>query len=208
MYGVDHLQVFPISIFRTQIYDNDKLKKYLVEDILDSVDDLSIPKDWSTDRILTSFGTDSEIIDRNKTLLEREYRNCILDIFDREVDFNFLDMWYNVYRDGEYQEEHDHLGNPFYHSHFSFIHFLSFDNTIHRPPEFKDPLAQIRNLCFELESTGCKELYIPRVSEGEVLMFPSYLMHCVRPSKPSDYPRITISFNISVTRYGEETGSN
>ena len=98
MYGVDHLQVFPISIFRTQIYDNDKLKKYLVEDILDSVDDLSIPKDWSTDRILTSFGTDSEIIDRNKTLLEREYRNCILDIFDREVDFNFLDMWYNVYQ--------------------------------------------------------------------------------------------------------------
>jgi len=203
MYGIDHIQVFPVSIFRTQIYNNEKLKSYLVGDILESVDELTIPKDWSTDRILTSFETDNNVIEKNRAVLEREYRNCILDIFDKEVDFNFQDMWYNVYRDGEYQEDHDHLGNPFYQSHFSFIHFLSFDNTIHRPPEFKDPLAQIRNLSFELESCGCKELYIPKVCEGDVLMFPSYLIHSVRPSKPSNYPRITVSFNITLSRYGE-----
>ena len=41
---------------------------------------------------------------------------------------------------GEYQETHDHLYSKVNHSHFSFIHFLSFDKDEHQPPEFWDPL--------------------------------------------------------------------
>lgn len=203
MYAIDHLELFHVSLFRTQVYDNEKLKHRLVDAILNSTDELEIPEDWSTNKILTSFSGNNQVIEKNRDLLRGQYLDCIRDIFDKEVELDFNDMWYNVYRDGEYQEEHDHLGNPFHQSHFSFIHFLSYDNKIHRPPEFKDPLSQIRNLSFELESFGCGEIYAPKVREGDILMFPSYLLHSVPPGSATEYPRITISFNITLKRYGE-----
>jgi hypothetical protein len=34
-----------------------------------------------------------------------------------------------------------------------------------------------------------------------LLMFPSYLKHRVPAGKPTEYPRITISFNIKMLKY-------
>ena len=123
-----------------------------------------------------------------------------------EVDIKKI--WYNIYLNGEYQEEHDHLGGIFNQAHFSFIHFLCFDERDHKPPEFRDPLSQLRNLSLELDSNKWGEVYVPKVREGDLLMFPSYLQHSVPAGNKTSYPRITLSFNISVTRYGEDIGSN
>ena len=59
-------------------------------------------------------------------------------------------------------------------------------------------------LSLEFDSNKCGEVYVPDVEEGDLLMFPCYLQHCVPPGKKTNYPRITISFNIRVTQYGRE----
>jgi len=202
------IELFPVTVFQSQVKNNDLLKSILVKNILNNTENLEIPETWTTDKILTSFSEEPDIIKNNKILLENTYLDCISEIFDREVEVDIKNIWYNVYLNGEYQEDHDHLGGIFNPIHFSFIHFLCFDKLDHKPPEFRDPLSQLRNLSLELDSNKCGEVYIPQINEGDLLMFPSYLQHSVPAGKKTSYPRITLSFNISVTRYGEDTRSN
>ena len=204
------IEIFPITVFKTKILTNKKLKNILSPKIIKNSDLLTIPEDWTTNNIKTSFDREPEgfeILQEGspyRELLMKEYISSLEDVFDKEFNFFVRNIWYNYYGDGEYQEEHDHLGNPFHQSHFSLIHFLSFNKEEHTPPEFRDPLAQLRCLSLELDSNKCGEIYVPDVEEGDLLMFPSYLLHRVLPCKKTDYPRITISFNIVMTKYGEE----
>ena len=70
---------------------------------------------------------------------------------------------------------------------------------------FKDPLHQLRNLSVELDRNDYSHIWKPNVKEGDFLMFPSYLSHCVKPGKPTpDYPRITIAFNFRILEYHGE----
>ena len=203
------IELFPVTIFKLKIKDNKSLKKVLSSKIISNSNQLTIPEDWTTDNVKTSYDDEpegKEILTEGspyRELLMRSYVSCMNQVFDKEYNFIVKHIWYNYYSDGEYQEEHDHLGNPFEQNHFSFIHFLSYNKEEHTPPEFRDPLSQLRNLSVELERNRCGEIYVPDVEEGDLLMFPSYLKHRVLPCKKTDYPRITISFNIMLIKYGE-----
>lgn len=198
------IELFPVTIFKTQVNNNKILKELLVPGIIENSISLSIPENWTTNKIKTSFGQKVDIIEKHKDLLKKEYIECMREVFDKEFDVEIGNIWYNVYTDSEYQELHDHLGTPLRPSHFSFIHFLSFNKDEHNPPEFRDPLSQIRNLSLELDRTSCGDIYVPSIEEGELLMFPSYLQHYVPAGKSTLYPRITISFNVRVLAYGND----
>jgi len=196
------IELFPVTVFKGQVSNNEILKNILGPDILENCDSHLIPEDWTTNKIKTSFGEKTDVIERHRSLLETEYIECMRGAFDKEFNVEFDSIWYNVYTDGEYQELHDHLGTSLNHTHFSFIHFLFFDKESHNPPEFRDPLSQLRILSLELDKNKCGEVYVPDIKEGDLLMFPSYLQHCVPPGISTSYPRITISFNVKVTKYG------
>ena len=204
---VERLEIFPITIFKTRIEDNLELKHLLSSKIVLNSNYLKIPSDWSTNNIKTSFESEPDDLELfyegspYLKMLNQRYTDCMQHIFDRNFSFTINKVWYNVYTDGEYQEEHDHIGTLLNHSHFSCIHFLSYDKKQHSPPEFKDPLSQLRNLSVEFDTNNYGEIYVPKVEEGDLLMFPSYLIHRVLPCKKTDYPRITISFNIRVLSY-------
>ena len=201
------IELFPVTVFKSKIVNNDFLKEVLCEPILESSEDLVIPEDWTTDRIKTSFAGEpvgKELLENYKPLLEKYYIECISEFFDKEFYFVIDKIWYNIYTDGEYQEVHDHLGTSLNPTHFSLIHFLSFNKGEHKPPEFHDPISQLRMLSLEFDSNKCGEVHVPDIEEGDLLMFPCYLRHCVPPGKKTSYPRITISFNIRVTQYGRE----
>jgi len=57
---------------------------------------------------------------------------------------------------------------------------------------------------FELDKSEFEHSFFPKIEEGDFLMFPSYLTHGVSPCLKTDYPRITISFNINILAYGDE----
>jgi hypothetical protein len=115
------------------------------------------------------------------------------------------EIWYNSYSNGEYQEAHNHVGDPINPTHFACVHFLSFDPEIHAPLTFADPLALIRGHSIDMNNTNYSEKYCPPVTEGDLLMFPSYLDHEVKSYPPTpDKPRVTVSFNLTVMSYGND----
>ena len=214
LHMTNRFQIFPVTYFKSQIEDNDTVKKLLVSKIVEDAKDIPIPEGWFTNKLMTSFGGEKpgkEIFfgkDRTyQSLLETRYANCIDSFFgNTPYKISITEIWYNCYINGEFQEPHDHILMPNKNNlstHFSCIHFLSFYSTRHKPVQFHDPIDQIRCFSYELNGNGYKERVYPDISEGDFIMFPSYLIHSVEPSPHTfDYPRITISMNIRVLEYG------
>lgn len=206
-------ELFPISYYKDVVEDNNQLKDILVPVILENSKKLKDqqPKGWLTNKIMTSFSGEppgQEIFfGENRyfqSILEKRYSKCLDNFFDDYYEIRVNQLWYNCYLDGEYQEAHEHVGDIFCPTTFACIHFLSFDKTRHKPVCFYDPISDIR--CTASLEFGSHEYQDPKfldINEGDFIMFPSFLRHSVYPSIPTlDYPRITIAFNIFVSKYG------
>ena len=205
-------ELFPTTIFQRGVDNNQRLKELIIPYIEKTKfnGDNKIPERWLTNDLITSF--DNE--DVNRVLLEDndigaelqiQYGDVIDQFFDEPYELNIQAMWYNVYTNGEWQESHTHLGGVGSPIHFACIHFLSFDPDIHNAVTFLDPLVTARGNSMEMNCNGYDVKVRPQVQEGDILMFPSYLPHEVSPGASTpEYPRITISFNLEVVRYGKE----
>ena len=170
----------------------------------------NIPDGWLPDNLLTSYDADNfnfELFSKSE-VTQRLYEKYVLRFFDKPTKVNVLDMWFNYYSNGEYQESHTHIQPDMFveRTHFSCIHYLKFDPEVHQPTVFCDPLAIIRRTnSIELDSNNYNERYEPQVREGSIIMFPPYLEHYVPKSNPTpDNPRITVAFNIVLEEYGEK----
>ena len=204
-------RLFAISVYHGHVPDNDLLKKLLIPFVEENKSRSKVHIDWFTDKLISSYG-DKEIesvLSNDDNPIGKELRNQYVtvldDFFDEDYGFKFKGMWYNYYTDGEWQEQHDHLSqtSKIDVNHFSCIHFLNYDKTRHNSVTFIDPLWRTRCHSLEFKSHNYFPKIDPEVSEGEFIMFPSYLAHEVKWGKPTpDYPRITISFNIEVVKYG------
>jgi hypothetical protein len=202
--------LFPIHIYQANIRQNESLKEVLLPKIEKCYKEnrLPVPSGWNTDKIYTTFDRDKlneEVFKDTKT--QSIYVDYIKKFFDDEFKIMIHETWFNYYVDGEYQESHDHLSANIFAapSHFSCIHYLSFDKERHEPVIFTDPIEKIRYASLNLKSNNYNSVYTPEIKEGDFLMFPSYLDHYVKPSQPTpDYPRITISLNFAVINYGDE----
>lgn len=200
--------LFPIHIHQINIRENDILQNEVFEKIqyLQSKNQMEIPKGWATDELFTSFSYDDlnmKIFDNSRCL--NEYYRYIERLFDLNVKVGIDNLWFNYYVNGEWQEIHSHATNSVfqYPATFSCIHFLRFDASVHTPPIFVDPYEPLRNVSLEMESNRYSGRYTPKVQEGDLIMFPSYLQHYVPKCKPTlGNPRITIAFNIKVLEYG------
>ena len=205
--------LFPIHIYQNRIKENDVCK----DEILSKIDKMhedgkfKVPEGWLTDKLSTSFShleSNFELFRGTKTIdLYQEY---IGRFFDKDVEFMIEEIWYNYYVDGEWQEQHSHIGGSSLEgsSTFSCIHFLSFNPEIHPPVVFSDPNEKVRSLSMEMDSNHYRNRYYPKVTEGSLIMFPCYLEHFVKKGPPTpNYPRITIAFNLTVTKYGERTAA-
>ena len=202
--------LFPIHIYQTHIKENELIKDELSNNIEKYVKDesLKIPDGWLTDSVQTSFDSDNTNIELFDTdsIVHDYYKKYLFKIFDKPVELNIKEMWFNYYSNGEYQEPHHHIDGSSINNnqaHFSCIHYLKFNENIHEPAIFVDPLSLIRSHSIEIDSNNYNERYVPNVREGSLLMFPSYLEHYVRKNAPTpDDPRVTIAFNILLTKYG------
>ncbi len=199
--------IFPVTIYKTRIKDNNFLKEKIISGIEVALPELDSPENWATDNLKTSFEGEPKgkevLVGKNNVLLKKYYSDAIYEIFDREITWEIADdIWYNYYDKGSYQELHEHIADPFQKIHFSCIHYLSYDKEVHTPAEFQDPISSIRAHSLTLDKDFVGDFYIPQVEEGDLIMFPAYLQHRVLPQKVSNVPRITLSFNFRLLRYG------
>jgi hypothetical protein len=128
-------------------------------------------------------------------------QEVIWDVFDRMIyELNnsliklpipqksrIFELWYNHYTKGMHQEIHNHYGsNPT--SHFSGIYLMDLneDNTT----VFVD-----KNECkIYCPTSNIANFRTDHIGEGNVIIFPSELLHFVNPSLEN---RTTVSFNIN-----------
>ena len=197
------IDLFPVSYYRGAVEDNDKLKELILPIVESTVEECETPEGWLTTNITTSFC--SEKISTklaNLTEVKRQYFNVIKGFFDDKFRLEIDDIWYNSYTNGEYQEAHNHCGDALAPTHFACVHFLSFNPKIHAPLTFLDPMETLRHLSINMKSENYDDRHYPRVREGSLVMFPAYLKHEIKSYPPHpEEPRITVSFNITVTEY-------
>ena len=210
--------LFPVSIYQSSVSDNEKIKELfypLVEK--HNSKHTQAPQGWFTDKLQTSFEDEElkEIMgDLNTDIgkeLNRQYSDTIKTFFDIPFQLQINDIWYNLYENGEYQESHTHFGTYNNPNHYACVHFLNYDPSVHSPLCVLDPLRHIRISSFEYfnESDYKDDHQFLDVKQGDVVMFPAYLEHEVRPGPPTPgNPRVTISFNIKVLDAGEHLREN
>jgi hypothetical protein len=191
---VEETRLFTIPVAKLFVPETEALKQQFMPEMLRRYRErrYQTPVNWETDRVHTSF--ESERKDWIMDPMPAAYRKLVLQFAGNRPAR--VQLWHNLYWTGqEYQERHHHIP-----CHFSFIHFLAFDKAEHRPPVFYDPARLIKAHC-QLGSLP-PEVWEDRaqieVSEGDALVFPSYLEHYVPPGAYRN-PRITVSMNVTLT---------
>lgn len=104
------------------------------------------------------------------------------------------DIWINIYRLGMKQGIHWHVGNNKRDPFLSFVYFAKYDPKNDAKLVFINPAPE----------TSCKRMLtldaykrttsIP-LEEGDIIIFPSFMMHCVEEQK-TDSLRITVAGNL------------
>ena len=113
--------------------------------------------------------------------------NILLDeiqLFEKEIKINFYstEVWFQKYENNMSHEVHNHGSTG-----FSSVCFIEYDTNYHKPTTFISPFLNFRS--------GAVERYEPNVKEGDIIFFPSSLLHYA-PLNLSNKVRIVLSFNL------------
>ena len=110
----------------------------------------------------------------------KDYLQDLQNQMGFEVKIN--SMWYQQTVKGQYHELHNHgaIG-------LSCVWYLEYDPLVHQGTTFYCPFAD--------PITGDLLQETPEVKEGDLVVFPSYLLHEQKPNQ-SDVRRTVVSFNI------------
>lgn len=138
----------------------------------------------------------ADVRDALKQDLYIDIKDVLMDLNIRN-DFEIPVFWYNVYHSQQGQEPHNHLSscekkNPiwsgiYYNKNATPTHFIRNDQITCRTQEF--PGWMNTKL-----SSHFAPVYMPEVSDGDIILFPPYLQHAVRYERPT--MRMTFAFNL------------
>ena len=103
-----------------------------------------------------------------------------------EIPLKMLNMWYQTTRTGEMHNVHNHgaIG-------ISAVLYVDFNPAIHKPTVFYAPFHNFID--------GTIISHTPKVKEGDIVFFPSYLHH-MQPPNTAFVPRTVISINFAGNR--------
>ena len=109
---------------------------------------------------------------------------------EKDFDYTLYDPWLNLYKKGYFQEIHDHSGHD-----ISYVFFAN-DGIDFGKLFFID-----RNSCNFSEEyedlISYSDTHEPLVRKGDIIFFPSHVLHGVRPHKNNEI-RKTLSFNFNI----------
>jgi len=135
-------------------------------------------------------GFKSKIIENVITSPSDIKTNIFLDeikLFEKEIEIYFhhnTTIWFQKYEQNMNHAVHVHGATG-----FSSVCFIEYDKKDHKSTVFVSPFGN----CV----TGTLERYSPEVEEGDIIFFPSNLLHYV-PANLSNKTRIVASFNLYI----------
>tara|TARA_Y100000004_G_scaffold172740_1_gene209860 strand:- start:566 stop:1093 length:528 start_codon:yes stop_codon:yes gene_type:complete len=109
-----------------------------------------------------------------------------INLFEKEIGINFCfsEVWFQQYNHNMNHAVHNHGPEG-----FSSVCFIEYNENFHKPTTFVSPFGNY--------ITGELERYEPDVKEGDIIFFPSNLLHYA-PTNLSKLTRIIISFNLKI----------
>lgn len=136
--------------------------------------------------------------------LKKDLYENITEVFRQlniPTNIEFLQLWYNIYHEGQGQEAHTHLpgagtklpfwSGVYYNKNASPTSFKRSDN-MYKTQSFPDFINSALAECL------CSE-FSPNVEDGDIILFPPYLEHYVKEQPSSNNKmRLTFSFNIDL----------
>ena len=195
---------FPTPFIYTELLEeHDNIKDYILENVLDDIElngedyMRKMGGDWDCDMV-SSYWRDTPLTFMNQKLYDTivwqplvRALNLLINTDTNEAapqNPQLKEFWYNKYRPGQYQEVHDHMVPGDRHTTYSGIYILQMEADEENPTTFYYDHVPCHN-------NGGRPLQYRTgdLGEGHVIIFPSDLMHYVKPAK---HDRITISFNI------------
>jgi hypothetical protein len=109
-----------------------------------------------------------------------------IELFEKEIGINFCssEVWFQKYENNMNHAVHTHGPTG-----FSSVCFIEYNKSFHKPTTFVSPFGNY--------ITGELERYEPDVEEGDIIFFPSNLLHYA-PTNLSKITRTIISFNLNI----------
>ena len=204
------LNIFPLCLFKHKVSNSLDINQHFVPLITELVQKneefLNPPESWLCPDLTTSYDNrqlNDQIFSKSDLL-----SNCFQEVFslltnNRATNCEVSATWFNYYTKNSYQEWHDHINpnhiNCLHRSNLSFVYFLSFNPDYHGSLTFKDPSHSVRAMSADSLVCGYEPEWTPKIEEGDMIVFPLYLEHSVKPFKKvveNPVPRITISGNV------------
>jgi hypothetical protein len=139
-------------------------------------------------KLLNLFNSFEHKVVGNVITSPLDIKTDILDeeivLFENECNLKFIssEVWFQEYKQNMNHAVHNHGSTG-----FSSVCFIEYDKKYHKPTTFISP--------FNNYITGELERYEPDVEEGDIIFFPSNLLHYV-PTNLVDKVRIIVSFNL------------
>lgn len=112
------------------------------------------------------------------------------------IDIIFRDAWINKYNSGDSQEMHDHCDSQ---CNLSMVYF----HTLNDDDGCQFQFCNTEHSSYQMQGLDVLKipvfpLTIPKISQGDILIFPSHYYHLVSPHKGTK-TRITFSLNFEIT---------
>jgi hypothetical protein len=184
-----------VNIYKFKIDENEKILDEIMKHRRDI--DFNVNREWNAkvSQILSNTKTNKEF--NILVFLKNKIENYISRIPNCKgltlctPPHIKPDLWINMYKKGDYQGAHRHMypNNIKY----SLVYFAKYNPDTDAKLMFGNPnTTELILMSGEIKIIEKK--FIP-VNEGEVILFPSYLPHCVEKHE-SDTERITVSGNL------------
>ena len=200
MAGADVLSLFPTLVWKIQLKSDqcEKINAQLGEALRSLRRGSSEPaadQGWQSTRALHELAECSGLV----TCIDHAVDGVLRFLKVGYDDFQITGCWANVNMQGASHRLHNHPNNF-----LSGVYYIQTDDgadTIN----FHDPRNQtsvIRPPVTELTRENTDQVVV-NVSDGTLLIFPSYLQHSVDANR-SDTERISVSFNIMFNSFTEQ----
>jgi len=187
--SVRQLDPFLLTFFQVSIENwTDKKQKLL--DLVDWEDKECWTDDFFTDYYKNIYKHEMRapyhkefvnILKKDLNDLVRSIEKSALNRYNHTFNMQITNLWAQQYLDTQHMPPHTH--EP---SGFSAVLYAEFDNKEHEATKFWAP--------FKNTIDAMDYRFDPKVKEGDILVFPSYLLHYATPNT-SDKRRTIFSFN-------------
>ena len=177
--------------------DNQQITRKMFENFISGDENFHQPE-WSCN-VQTSWGktpTDG-IWDDWMLVIDSVWSEFINTMGTRcPIKISFQSAWVNKYDPGDFQEMHDHCGSQ---CNLSMVYFHTLNDDDRCQFQFYDTdygSYSMQGLS-EVLKLPLSTVHMPKVSQGDILIFPSHYYHLVSPHKGTK-TRITFSLNFRI----------